>query len=278
MIEVEDFGYTYPDATRPALAGVSLRIREGEFVGIVGANGSGKSTLFYALAGFLPSLFQGECRGKVQVEQMDPTRSGPSALAGTVGLVFQDPFNQISGARFSIEEEVAFGLENLGVPREEMAGRVEQALRLVGLSDLADRSPFELSGGEQQRLALASILVLQPRILLLDEPTSQLDPAGARDVIEILDSLTAEWRTTVLLIEQRLEWMAAHADRVIAMHEGRVVADGPAREVLTAEGLDSLGVRRTRYTLAAQAAFGRRMIRRPGILPATLEQAAEYFR
>lgn len=277
MIQLNDLSYSYPGAERPALAEVSLRIEEGEFVGIVGANGSGKSTLCYALAGFLPSLFQGECHGQIQVAGLDPTRTGPAALAGTVGFVFQDPFSQITGARFSLEEEVAFGLENIGLPREQMAGRVREALQLVGLGDLADRSPFELSGGEQQRLGLASILALQPQILLLDEPTSQLDPTGARQVIEIVDALTADRRTTVLLIEQRLEWMAAHADRAIVLDEGRVVADGPARKVLTDQSLDRLGVRRTRYTLAAEAAIARHLISQPDLLPATLEQAAEFF-
>ena len=278
MIEVNDLSYTYPGTTRPALDKVSLRLGEGEFVGVVGANGSGKSTLCYALAGFLPTLYQGECHGQVQVAGLDPIRAGPSALAGTVGFVFQDPFSQISGARFSLEEEVAFGLENLGLPREQMAGRVKEALALVGLSDLAGRSPFELSGGEQQRLALASILVLQPQILLLDEPTSQLDPVGAKKVIESVDALAAERRTTILLIEQRLEWMAAHADRAIVLDAGRVVADGPAREILTAPSLDALGVRRTRYTLAAESAVGRRLIPSPDHLPVTLEQAAVLLR
>jgi energy-coupling factor transporter ATP-binding protein EcfA2 len=126
-------------------------------------------------------------------------------------------------------------------------------------------------------LALASILALQPQILLLDEPTSQLDPTGARQVIEIVDALTAYRRTTVLLIEQRLEWMAAHADRAIVLDEGRIVADGPARKILTAQGLDRLGVRRTRYTLAAEAAIARQLISGAELLPATLEQAAEFF-
>jgi len=277
MIQLNGLSYSYPGSKRPALAEISLTIQEGEFVGVVGANGSGKSTLCYALAGYLPSMFQGECQGQILVAGVDPTRAGPAALAGMLGFVFQDPFNQITGARFSLEEEVAFGLENLGLPREQMAERVRESLQFVGLGALADRSPFELSGGEQQRLALASILALQPRLLLLDEPTSQLDPTGARQVIEVVDALAADRGITVLLIEQRLEWMAAHVDRVIVLDEGRLVSDGPTRTVLTAPRLDGLGVRRTRYTQAAGAAVERGLIPQPELLPATLGQAAEFF-
>ncbi|MEX0788717.1 MAG: ABC transporter ATP-binding protein, partial [Anaerolineales bacterium] len=192
MITIEGLTYSYPGAERPALTDFSLDVSEGELVGILGPNGSGKSTLCYAIAGFLPSYFRGDVSGSLQVGGLDPIALGPSSLVGTVGFVFQDPFSQITGARFSVREEVAFGLENLAVPREEMGPRVEDALRMAGLTHLADRSPFELSGGEQQRLALASVLALQPKVLILDEPTSQLDPHGARQVMEAVDRLTTE--------------------------------------------------------------------------------------
>lgn len=278
MIEVTGLHYTYPGMDRPALSDLSLRIPEGQFVSIVGANGSGKSTLCYALAGFIPSFFRGRVQGQVRVSGIDPLSGGPSAVAGRVGLVFQDPFSQITGARFSVEEEIAFGLENLGVDREEMRVRVEEALRLVGLSALSDRSPYELSGGEQQRLALASILALRPRVLVLDEPTSQLDPQGARQVIEAVDRLTAERNATVVLVEHRLEWIAAHADRAVVLHDGRLVADGPPSEILTQPEVEGFGLRRTRYSLAAEAARLRGWLpaRRP--LPATLPQAIGCFR
>lgn len=278
MIEVTGLQYTYPEMNRPALSELSLQIPDGQFVALVGANGSGKSTLCYALAGFIPSFFRGRVQGQVRVGGIDPLTGGPSAVAGRVGLVFQDPFSQITGARFSVEEEIAFGLENLGVDREEMTVRVEEVLRQVGLSALSDRSPYELSGGEQQRLALASILALQPQILLLDEPTSQLDPQGARQVIETVDRLTAERNATVVLVEHRLEWLAAHADRAIVLHEGRLVADGPPGEVLTRPEVEAFGLRRTRYTQAAEAARRRGWLPSQPPLPATLPQAIGCFR
>jgi energy-coupling factor transporter ATP-binding protein EcfA2 len=277
-IEVSDLRYSYPGADRPALDGITFRIEQGELVGVVGANGSGKSTLCYALAGFLPALYQGTAEGTVRVMGLDPVRSGPSAMAGTIGLVLQDPFSQISGARLTVEEEVAFGLENLGVPRAEMAPRVGRALRLAGLGSLAGRSPFELSGGEQQRLALASIFAMEPKVLLLDEPISHLDPVGAREVITAVDQLTAERGTTVLLVEQRLEWMAAHADRALVLEAGRLVEDGPAHRVLTSRSLEARGVLRTRYASAAELAAARRLIARPRRVPATLEEAVGAFR
>jgi energy-coupling factor transporter ATP-binding protein EcfA2 len=278
MIEVTGLHYTYPGMDHPALSDLSLQIPEGQFVSIVGANGSGKSTLCYALAGFIPSFFRGRVQGQVRVGGIDPLSGGPSAVAGRVGLVFQDPFSQITGARFSVEEEIAFGLENLGVDREEMRARVDEALRLVGLSALSDRSPYELSGGEQQRLALASILALRPRVLVLDEPTSQLDPQGARQVIEAVDRLTAERNATVVLVEHRLEWIAAHADRTVILHEGRLVADGPPAEILTQPEVEGFGLRRTRYSQAAEAARLRGWLPAHQPLPATLPQAIGCFR
>lgn len=277
MIELTRLRYTYPGGQGAALSELSLTIPDGQFVGVVGANGSGKSTLCYLLAGFLPSFFRGRVEGRAQVGGFDPISDGPSALAGRVGLVFQDPFSQITGTRFSVQEEVAFGLENLGVERGEMRRRVEEALFLVGLSALAERSPYELSGGEQQRLAIASILALRPQVLILDEPTSQLDPQGARQVIETVDRLTAESHATVILVEHRLEWIAAHADRALILHEGRLAADGSPGEVLTRAEVEMLGVRRTRYSLAAETAQHRGWLPAQRPLPATLPQAIRRF-
>jgi energy-coupling factor transporter ATP-binding protein EcfA2 len=276
VIEVSDLSYMYPGGRGLALSGVTLRIPEGQFLGVVGANGAGKSTLCLALAGLLPALFRGTLHGSVAVNGLNAPRLGPAAMAGTVGLVLPNAFSQISGARFTVAEEVAFSLENLAVARPEMVGRVAEALAVTGLTALAERSPFELSGGEQQRLALASILVMQPSVLLLDEPTSQLDPAGARDLIGAIDALTRQRRTTVLLVEHRLEWMAAHADRVVLLDSGRVVADGSPREVLGSADLEVLGVRRTAYARAADLARQRHPDLR-GPTPTTLDHARAFF-
>ncbi len=194
-----------------------------------------------------------------------------------MGLVFANPFNQITGARFTVREEVAFGLENMGVPPEEINPRIDEMLKFAGLAGLADRSPFALSGGQQQRLAIASVLVMRPPVIVLDEPTSQLDPVGSKEVFAVLRDLAATDEATVVLAEQKLEWVADFADRVIVLHEGRMVADGPPGDVLASADLTQYGLQPTRYTQAARAAAaaGRRAAGRE--LPVTLEEAVEYF-
>jgi energy-coupling factor transporter ATP-binding protein EcfA2 len=277
MISVENLTYTYPTGTGPALHGVSFEVPEGQFVALIGPNGAGKSTLCYALSGFVPHFYNGDLAGQVEVAGHDVPKTGLGDLAGEVGLVFSNPFNQITGACYTVREEVAFGLENLGIPREEMIPRVEEAIALAGLEGLGDRSPYALSGGQQQRLAIASVIVMRPRVLILDEPTSQLDPVGSREVFELLDNLSRKGGSTVVLVEQKLEWIAVHADRVIALAGGQIVADGKPREVLTLPEVEQAGAGSTRYTQAARTAQARGSASKGETLPVTLEQAAEFF-
>jgi energy-coupling factor transporter ATP-binding protein EcfA2 len=277
MIDLENVAYAYPQATEPALRGITLHVPDGQFLAVVGGNRAGKSTLSYVLSGFIPHHFKGTYRGKIEVGGMDLTQASLGEIAGVVGLVFSNPFNQISGARFTVEEEVAFGLENMGVPSSEMPGRVAKALEMTGLSEMARRSPYALSGGQQQRLALASMLVMQPQLLVLDEPTSQLDPAAKIEVFEVLDRLATEGGMTVVLIEHELEWIGDFADRVIVMHKGRIVNDGDPREVLADEALIEMGVGNTAYTIAARQAREEGLIAGDQALPVTLSQAVDYF-
>ena len=165
---------------------ISFEAEVGDLIALIGANGAGKSTLCYALAGFIPHMFSGDMQGCVLVDGLDTRAHSLSQMAGRVGMVMQNPTNQLSGVRSSVYEEVAFGLENLGVPREEMPLRITRALRMVGIQDLAARSPYTLSGGEQQRLALASILIMEPGLLVLDEPTAMLDPEGASTFFRVI--------------------------------------------------------------------------------------------
>jgi energy-coupling factor transporter ATP-binding protein EcfA2 len=277
MINLENVAYAYPQATAPALRNITLQVPEGQFLAVVGGNRAGKSTLSYVLSGFIPHHFKGTYRGKIEVAGMDLTQSSLGEIAGVVGLVFSNPFNQISGARFTVEEEVAFGLENLGVPPSEMPPRVERALEMTGLSEVAQRSPYALSGGQQQRLALASMLVMQPKLLVLDEPTSQLDPMAKIEVFEVLNRLAAEGEMTVVIIEHELEWIGDFADRVIVMHEGRIVNDGDPRTVLADEALIEMGVGNTAYTKVARQAREAGLVRHDGPLPVTLSQAVAFF-
>jgi len=277
MIRVEGLTYTYPFAGQPALRDVSLTVAAGEFVAIVGANDSGKSTLCYALTGYIPHHFHGAMLGSVQIAGMD-SRSTPLAELVTVaGLVFQNPVNQISGARFTVYEEVAFGLENLGAPRAEMAARIDEALALVGLEGVADRSPYALSGGQQQRLALASILTMAPQVLVLDEPTAQLDPLGSRDLFAAIHRLSRRG-ATIIMAEHKLEWIARFADRVIALAGGQVVLDGAPREVLASPLLEQHAIGRTRFTQVAARARALGLTSSDALLPVTLEEAVDFFR
>jgi energy-coupling factor transport system ATP-binding protein len=277
MISVERLTYTYPATDAPALAGVTFEIPQGQLVAVVGANGAGKTTLCYALAGYMPGFFRGQVEGAIQVAGHDVARTPLADLSGVIGLVFDNPFNQITGARFTVREEVAFGLENLAVPREEMETRVDDMLALTGLSELAHRSPFDLSGGQQQRLALASVMVMAPRVLILDEPTSQLDPKGTLDVFETLRRLATHSQTTVVLTEHKLEWVAAFAHRVLVLDHGRLAADGSTTDVLGSPQLSQFGLTPTRYTQAARE-YAQRGWANPGLsIPVTLHQAEAYF-
>ena len=277
MISLQHVTYTYPGTISPALRDVSLAIPAGQFCALIGANGAGKSTLAYTLAGFVPHFYHGKLTGEVTLAGK-PTRLTPlSELVLSAGLIFQNPFNQISGTKFTVREEIAFGLENLGMPRPEMQVRVAATMALLGIEDLADRSPLALSGGQMQRVAIASVLAMRPKVLVLDEPTSQLDPIGSREVFSAVRALMAQENMTVVMIEHKLEWVAVFADRVVALAEGMIVADGTAAEILTDERLLGKGIGQTRYTQAARQA--RQLGRWPGTrpLPVILEQAVQGF-
>lgn len=278
MIELREFTFTYAGETVPALHAMNFEIPSGQLCAVLGANGSGKSSLCYALTGFIPHFYRGTSTGQVSVDGRIVSDTPLAELASGIGLVFQNPFNQITGARFTVLEEVAFGLENLGVPREEILTRSMEALRVTGLADLGDRSPFGLSGGQQQRLAVASILAMNPSVLVLDEPTSQLDPAATEAIFARLAELSSSTDRTIVLTEHKLEWVAAFADRVLVLVDGRIAADGPPREVLGSMPLESFGVRPTGYTLAARRLGKSGHAAGAVPLPVTLSQAVEYLR
>lgn len=274
ILSTEHLAFKYLQGTTNALNDVTLEIQPGTLTAMVGANGAGKSTLCYALAGFIPHFFKGAIQGSVRVNGAD-TRTTPLAeMVTRVGMVFQNPFNQISGAKLTVEEEIAFGLENLGVTREEMKNRIEHALDLFGLRDAAHQSPYALSGGQQQRLALASIFVMQPPIIILDEPTSQLDPQGTRQVMETVAAL-AQRGQTIVLVDHKLEWIARLAARVLVLDHGALVADGAPREIF--QRANEWALNETRYAGAARLARERGWIPGHPLLPQTLEQAREWF-
>ena len=275
FVNLQSVTYKYPLTKTPALQNINLQIEKGEFVAVVGPNGAGKSTLCYALAGFVPHFFKGEISGTIEVDGIESNKSTLDEWVLNVGLAFQNPFNQISGAKYTVFEEIVFGLENIGVPREQMQSRVEEAMKLTGISDLADRSPYSLSGGQQQRVALTSILVMQPKLLVLDEPTSQMDPIGTREVFGVIRDL-AQTGMTVLMVEHKVEWIANFADRVIALKDGSILMEGKPNEVLTSDVLAENGFGISRYTSTAREAKKRNLWKKEK-LPVTLDESVEGF-
>ncbi len=277
VVNLQNVIYKYPLTDNFVLNDINLQIKEGEFVAVIGPNGAGKSTLCYTLSGFIPHFYKGELTGTVEVAGIETQESSLNEWVLNVGLAFQNPFNQISGAKYTVFEEIAFGLENIGVPRSEMKERVERALKMTGISDLAGRSPYSLSGGQQQRVALTSILVMEPKVLVLDEPTSQMDPVGTREVFGVIHTM-AERGMTVILAEHKVEWIAQFADRVIALHEGKILLDGKPGEVLTSDLLEGKGFGISRYTSTAREAQKQGLWAKSSNLPVTLDEAVQGFK
>jgi len=239
IIEARNLTYTYPGSSSPSLRDVSFKVERGEFVLLTGPSGCGKTTLCRCLNGLIPHFYGGTLRGELIVSGLKITEHPIHELALHVGLVFQNPENQIFA--LSVEKDVAFGLENIGMDREEMRRRVEWALEVTGIKDLRDRAPHELSGGQQQRVAIAGVLAMRPEILVLDEPTSFLDPLGAVRILEMIKKLNEEG-LTIILIEHRLDLVSRYVDHVMIMNEGSIVLDGRPRELFQSSYPELLGV------------------------------------
>lgn len=233
MIQLDGVTYRYPEAAGDTLRGFDWSVAPGEFVLVAGRSGSGKSTLLRCLNGLVPHFFGGRFGGSVRVAGRDSVAHGPAGMSATVGFVFQDP--EAQAVLPIVEEELAFGLENLATPPAVMRRRVEEVLDLLGIAHLRRREIASLSGGERQRVALAAVLALQPPVLALDEPTSQLDPLGAEEVLAALERLNQDLGLTVVLAEHRLERVIGHADRLLYLPgAGQPPLDGPVRELLRA--------------------------------------------
>ncbi len=239
MIEFRDFSFRYPGGDY-ALHNVNFKVEQGEFVLLAGDSGSGKSTLLRALNGLIPHFYSGEYCGKVVVYGLDPREIPPREISRYVGTVLQDPENQI--VMSTVEREIAFPLENAGLKWEEIEKRVEDILDLIGINQLRDRKVDELSGGELQKVAIASAMAMHPRALLLDEPTSQLDPRSAEEILNLVTRFNEELGITVIMAEHRMENTLHRADRLIVLNRGEVVEDGEPRIIASRVDLDSLGV------------------------------------
>lgn len=234
MISIRDLTYRYPNPNglQPALADINWQVEDGEFVLLAGPSGSGKSTLLRCLNGLVPHFSGGTIAGEITVAGLNPITAGPHLLSRHVGFVSQSPESQ--AVLDEVEAEIAFGLENAAIPPQEMRVRVEEVLDLLDLAPLRNRTLPTLSGGERQRVMIAAALALRPSILVLDEPTSQLDPQSAEDVLRTLVRLNEDLGLTILLAEHRLERVLRYVDRLTYLEDGQIVADGAAREVVAA--------------------------------------------
>lgn len=232
IIEFKNVTYTYPLTEEPAIKNMSFKIEEGKFYGVMGENGAGKTTLCLLVRGFAPDFYKGTLQGEVLVDGKPTTQYGQGELALKFGYVFQNPFNQISGVKDTVFEEVAFGLENFGVAPDEIEQRVTDVMKLTDITDIALKNPFELSGGQQQRVALASTIVLKPDILVIDEPTSQLDPEGTESVFKIIRMMKEE-KKTIILVEHKVDLLAEYADEILVLGDGGLMRSGPKQEILS---------------------------------------------
>ena len=267
MIQFNECSFRYKGGRRNALDGITLNIGEGEFVGVTGASGAGKSTLTYAVSGLIPHHFTGDFYGSVTVNGLDTVEVKPEEIARFVGEVFQDIDSQMVAS--VVEDEVLFGMENFGVPKAEIGRRLEETLSLLGIAGLRRRQISSLSGGQKQKVAIAAILAMQPEIILLDEPTGELDPESSVMIFEILQKLNRDFGKTVVVVEQKIMLLCGYVDRIILLDHGKVAFDGPAASVAGAAALfREQGINVPRVTelgekLAAVGVYG-------GPLPLTL--------
>ncbi|MGN8213157.1 ABC transporter ATP-binding protein [Halococcus salifodinae] len=268
VIEFEDVDFTYlTQADGPAVENFSLTVEQGEFVGIAGPSDAGKTTVCRLIHSYIPNFFDGELSGQVTVDGNEITDTEIGEMAETVGLLFENPFDQLTGASTTVFEEVAFGLENAGVPRTTLIDRVYDTLETVGIGHLAGRNPNQLSGGQSQRLALAAVLALEPDILVLDEPTSQLDPEGTEEILDLIAAAEEEY--TVVLVSQDIERIAPHLDRLVVLEDGQVRHDDDPKQVLTIDGIERL------VSVPDVVRIGRRLSVDPPAVPLTIDAAVE---
>ena len=248
--KLENVSYQYPLENRKVLKNINLDIKKGEFWAVIGKNGSGKTTLCSILRRFVPDFYKGELTGKIMLEDKELKDYSQKELVQKIGFVFQNPFTQISGVKDTVFEEIAYGLENLGLDKEEIISRVEKILKLLEIEKLRDRNPYDLSGGQKQRVALASIIAMNPDILVIDEPTSQLDPKGTEDIFKIINLMANEGKT-IILVEHKLELIAEYAQNILVLDEGEIILSGKAEEVLNNKILLEKEIGMTQYSILA---------------------------
>ena len=273
VIKVENLTVQYLGEENNALDGVSLEIEKGEFVALLGAHGAGKTTLCHSLNGLVPNMISADMYGAIEVLGEIPPKIPVRQLATKVGSIFDNPEFQMS--QLSVFEEVALGLQNLGVEKSINEKNISESLKLVGLEGFEDRSPFEISGGQQQRLAMASALAMKPEILILDEPTSNLDPIGKEEVFSVTRKLNQEEGMTVIIAEHEVEVIADFADKLILLEEGRINEIGTPQEIFPkfVDNQEYVGVRVPQVTELAS-----KRLELFESIPVTLDEAERMYK
>ncbi len=269
-IKIQGLKYRYPNTSTLALDDLTLEINKGEFIGVIGENGAGKSTFCQALLGLVPNFYKGAYGGSVYIDGINVKEQSIDTVCRKVGLVFQNPFNQVTGIKDTVYEEIGFGLENLGIEKEEMHRRIQKSMKLLGIEKYKDRAPYDLSGGQMQRMALASIVAMQPEVIVLDEPTSQLDPQGSEEVFQAVKNLSQEG-ITIIMVEHKMEKIASYCDRILLLHQGRCIDYNTPQQIFSRTDLHSFGIQPPIYTRIASA-LG---LHTNGILPVTLEEVRQ---
>ena len=249
-LKLENVNYKYPLEEKNTLQNINIEIKKGEFWAVIGKNGSGKTTLCNILRRFVPDFYKGELTGKITLEGKELKDYSQKEIVQKIGFVFQNPFTQISGVKNTVFEEIAYGLENLGIERETIISEVEKILKLLEIEKLRDKNPYNLSGGQKQRVALASIIAMNPDILVIDEPTSQLDPKGTEDIFKIINLMANEGKT-IILVEHKLELIAEYAENILVLDEGEIILSGKASEVLNNKILLEKEIGMTQYSMLA---------------------------
>ncbi|MDO4620791.1 MAG: ABC transporter ATP-binding protein [Lachnospiraceae bacterium] len=241
MIEIKSLTFSYKNHEKKALDGVNLTIPDGGFLGIIGPSGAGKSTLTYALNGVIPHHYRGDYYGSVTINGQDAFDTSLTDLSLSVGTVFQDISSQMVAA--DVDDEILYGLENFGIPKDEIPKRVDEALELVGISHLKNKRIASLSGGQKQKVAIASIIALRPKVLILDEPTGELDPKSSRQIFSLLRRFNEEYGMTIVVVEQKIMLLSEFAKDLAVMSDGRILHTGPVRSVLAhTKELEQIGV------------------------------------
>lgn len=231
-IILKNVSYRYPLEEKEVVRDFTYCFEQGKVYGLIGENESGKTTLCNIIRGFIPELYRGKLEGEILINGRKINSYDPGELASIVGYSFQNPFVQISGVKDNVYEEIAYGMENIGVPRDQMIKRVDELVKMFHLEELVDKNPYELSGGQKQRVALASMIALDPEVVIMDEPTSQLDPKSTEDIFEIVNILKKQGKT-IILIEHKIDLVAEYCDSILLMHQGKLVMHGDAKDVLT---------------------------------------------